>query len=166
MNSYAWRLEAAVWTEKHFQTSDEERCRPRLLLVTRQWQEKDEESPVEVVLEQYSIIGFIERDPGSLRDGRAQWLVYHYPPNADNLWALSDQTNDGFREVLGEGENREPRPSAQAALERLLELTHDEIPSREHRALRLTSSSMLTALKTLTEAFVRHRERPAPKLRG
>jgi hypothetical protein len=155
VDSYAWRLEAAVWTAKQRGGGDELRCRPRLLLVMRSWGHEE--------AHQYGVIGFIEYDAGGRMEGRAAWLVYYYPKDVEGLWAHHDETKYGFRPILSEGEKRFPRPSAAAAVSCLLELTDEEIPRAEREALAKIGTDFLPTLQKCTDAHVRRHVPPGSK---
>jgi hypothetical protein len=152
IDSYAWRLEAAVWVKVPHE-SDEVRCRPRLLLVNRSWGHEE--------LEQYGVVGFIEYDESGHMEGRASWLVYHYPRDAEGIWEHHDETRYGFRHVLSAGETRYPRPSAKEALRHLLELTKLDIPKPEHGALATTAEAFLPVLQKVTDTYVRRQRQTA-----
>lgn len=142
--AFAWRLEAAVWTR---QTRDGEDmiCRPRLHLVACGWDTENED---------IRTLGFIEFDQGGRREGRASWLVYHYPKDS-NLRGHYDQTNNGFVPKLNEGEKCDPRPSAKDALKHLLQVSTEQIPPAELAALTMTSEVFLPVLQKVTDAYVR-----------
>jgi hypothetical protein len=151
-NSYAWRLEVAVWTTTR-RPDDDLRCRPRLMLVHRGWNDEEPEA--------YGVIGFIEYgQPGELLETGVAWLVYHYPKNAEGLWEHQDETRHRFRTLFNAGEARSPRPTAAAAMAFLLELAEDEIPRAEHSALRTTGRDFIGPLQKLTEAHGRRHPQP------
>lgn len=151
-DSYAWRLEVAVWVANRWREDDEVRCKPRLLMAARAWDGEN--------AEQYKVLGFVEYDVGGSTEGPASWLVYHYPQDAEGLWEHQDETKHGFRHVLSAGETRYPRPPAKDALRYLLELTAQEIPRPEHGALVTTAEVFLPALQKMTDAYVRRHRRP------
>ena len=101
IGSYAWRLEAAVWVVKSPRDGDEERCRPRLLLVEHNWN-------YEYTID-YSVMGYIEYDLGrkyaaKSYEGPPRWMVHHYPKDAATLSESHNETKYYNHKILDRGE--------------------------------------------------------------
>ena len=112
LESYAWRLEAAVWRRKETTEPPESgkiRCKPRLVLVfDPNWYShgsyKDE----------YEIYGYIEH----VANKPERWLVHYFPMDARGLDATSHHQIGWRGQPLHEGEKCDPRDTPEMAYAR------------------------------------------------
>lgn len=160
MASYGWELQAMAGVSKAPAEGDDITCKPRLYLVSTEGRGFSSPVPKTVCL------GYITYDVGGRHVGRARWLVYYYPLDSEGLSVQYDE-GQFLRRVLEEGENREPRDTAQGAFDRLLELVSEEmnITGSHLEALRTIGSELLKPLILLSERYQRRMQRATASVR-
>ncbi len=149
VESYAWRLEAAIWRKRQdIQVGGEMRCKPRLLLVfDRNWYSHG------TYTDEYEIYGYIEHYPVKPE----RWLVHYFPIDARGLDATHHHEVGSRGRPLHEGEKCEPRDTAKDAAKYLLDLATDElqIAEQDHDPLFIVSADFLDLLKKLNDRYLR-----------
>jgi hypothetical protein len=147
VESYAWRLEAAVWRKKGLQESAATRCKPHLLLAFDQdWQ--SHQPPAD----EYDVYGYIEhyeRKP-------ERWLVRYFPMDARDLEATYHHEAGWGGLLLRDGEKCEPRDTAKDAAKYLLDLAADDlkISKSDYEALLIVSTDFLELLHKLNKRYL------------
>jgi hypothetical protein len=147
VESYAWRLEAAVWRKKGLQESAATRYKPHLLLAFDQdWQSHQPSA------DEYDVYGYIEhyeRKP-------ERWLVRYFPMDARDLEATYHHEAGWGGLLLRDGEKCEPRDTAKDAAKYLLDLAADDlkISKSDYEALLIVSTDFLELLHKLNKRYL------------